>query len=877
MPAVPRSRTKTNAPREARPSSLRSYAKNTLLFALCLVLGGLAVRLLRGVGDEAPRTGPVRDVARDDSERWLEKAFSTPVAAASLSGFVRDQTGNAIASARVCASCADCSLTDPPPASCVVSNGQGAYALSAEARGGVIISASAEHFATGQANGALPVLTDGTARTGLDITLQRDGARLAGTVVDALGGPVAGARVWTTRYERGVQPGVEVLTDEEGQFELWVAPGSQEVHAGAEGYASKSLVRVAPAEALKLVLTPASGVRGRVVLSGTDTPVAGVEVRARPALGGAPRAAPGLSDEDGEFVLNGLEPGLYSLVAEGESHRGGSRTELEIGLAEVIPEVTVEVVPAVSLIGQLSIGNEGKPCQRGTVSLGAPSATNATMVKGTLSDEDANPDPSSVPTTLANIEVDGKVRFKGLTRGRYQAVLHCLGHVLAEGPELIDVRDKNIEVSWKLTSGIGLTVHVVDQAGRAQPGIMVELLMTRSTSKAPPLGMALQSDPRGRVEVSRTLYPGVYTVQPLGGASAAPVTVELCEGMEHKEVTLTLEGSAAILVSAQDGAQQALDGLYVAARKADPAPPGAKPLGLIAALGTRAIALGAGRYRIGPLAADAYVVELRDGTNAPVLATGPHGTRIELAAGQELQVEARLPVTTRVQGTVSDETGQPAANVWVSASPELAAAASVREPHAMLLPERTRVITDHEGAFALEGLVEGARYRFDAKQPFGAEATLRNIALGESVRIVLPATGSIAGVVVDEQGKALPGFYLQATHGETGAVRLGRVAGPDGRFRVERVPAGAITLSVTDMKAADGEHKLSLRAGEQLDGVRLTVAAAPAELAQPSGTDVTRPLPGATSGPTEQPPAVLGRSAPSGARAMTEGTVSSAH
>lgn len=867
MPAARRSPTKTNVSRESRSSSLRGYAKNTLVFALCLVLGGLSVRLLRGAGDEAPRTGVVRDVARDESEHWLKNDFTTPVAPAALSGFVRDQAGAAIASARVCASCADCSLTDPPPATCTVSNERGEYALSAQARGGVIISASAALFAVGQANDGVPVSTDGTARSGLDITLQRSGARLAGTVVDALGGPVGAARVWTTRYERGVLPGIEVSTDEEGHFELWVSPGSQELHASAEGYASKSIIRVAPAEAITMVLTPASGVRGRVVLAGTDTPVAGVEVRARPALGGAPRAAPGLSDEDGEFVLNGLEPGLYSLAAEGESHRGGSRTELEIGLAEVVPEVTVEVVPAVSLIGRLSIGNDGKPCQRGTVSLGAPSATNATMVKGALSDDDANADPNSVPTTLANIEVDGKVRFKGLTRGRYQAVLHCQGHVLAEGPELIDVRDKNIEVDWKLKAGIGLTVHVVDQAGKSLPGTTIELLMTRSTSKAPPLGMALMSDARGQVEVGRILYPGVYTVQPLGGASAAPVTVELREGTEHKEVTLTLEGSASIVIVAHNAAQQAVDGLYIAARGADPVPPGAPPLGLIAALGTRAVSLGAGRYRVGPLAAGAYIVELRDGTNAPVLASGPQGARIELARGQELQLDVRLPATTRVSGTVVDESDQPAANVWVSASPEQSAASNSREPHAMLLPERARVITDDEGAFSLEGLVQGPRFRIDAKQPFGAEAAVRNIAADTSVRIVLPATGSIAGVVVDEQGKALPGFYLQATHTETGAVRLGRVVGAGGQFRVERVPAGAITVSVNDMKAADGEHKLSLRAGEHLEGVRLTVAAAPAELAQPAAADVTGRVSGATSGPNEQTPAVLGRSTAEGAQA----------
>lgn len=857
MPAARRSPTKTTVSRDSRSSRLRGYAKNVVVFAACLVLGGLTVRLLRGAGDEAPRTGLVRDVARDESEHWLKNQFATPVAPAALTGLVRDQAGSAVASARVCASCADCSLTDPPPATCTVSNERGEYALSAQARGGVIISASAATFPLGQANEGLPVLTDGTAHAGLDITLQRDGSRLAGTVVDALGGPVGAARVWTTRYERGVLPGIEVSTDEEGHFELWVSPGSQELHASAEGYANKSIIRVAPAESITMVLTPASGVRGRVVLAGTDTPVPGVEVRAHPALGGAPRAAPGTSDEDGEFVLSGLEPGLYSLAAEGESHRGGSRTELEIGLAEVVPEVTVEVVPAVSLIGTLSIGDEGKPCQRGTVSLGAPSATNATMVKGTLSDDDANADPRSVPTTLANIEVGGKVRFKGLTRGRYQAVLHCQGHVLADGPELIDVRDKNVEVSWKLRPGIGLTVHVVDESGKALPGTVVELLMTRSTSKAPPLGMALLSDAHGQVEVSRTLYPGVYTVQPLGGASATPVTVELSEGTEHKEVTLTLEGSASIVIAAHDAAQQAVDGLYVAARRAEPAAAGAQPLGLIAALGTRAVSLGAGRYRVGPLAAGAYTVEVRDGTNAPILATGPHGTRIEVTGGQELRLDVRLPATTRILGTVVDESGQPAANVWVSASPEQPAAANTREPHAMLLPERTRVITDHEGAFSLEGLVAGARYRLDAKQEFGAEAAVRNVAADATARIVLPATGSIAGVVVDAQGKPLPGFYLQATHIETGAVRLGRVVGTGGQFRVERVPAGAITISVNDMKAADGEHKLSLRAGEQLEGVRLTVAAAPVELAPSGATDVVPPASAANSGPNAQQPGVL--------------------
>jgi hypothetical protein len=61
------------------------------------------------------------------------------------------------------------------------------------------------------------------------------------------------------------------------------------------------------------------------------------------------------------------------------------------------------------------------------------------------------------------------------------------------------------------------------------------------------------------------------------------------------------------------------------------------------------------------------------------------------------------------------------------------------------------------------------------------------------VRFVLPASATVAGVLVDPRGVPMPFAPVSAQHPETRIARS-TVSGPDGSFSLERIPAGRVQL-----------------------------------------------------------------------------------
>jgi hypothetical protein len=289
---------------------------------------------------------------------------------ASLAGSVRAKKGEPIAGARVCASDLALEAMSAPAPTCVDTDEKGAYRVAGLAPGGYALTAEAKGFIPSAEDGKRIVLGSGESKSGIDILLEEGGAKLAGIVLDATGGPIPGATVRVTRVTPPARS-LGVISDRDGRFALWVTPGPITIVGEAFGYASARLLRTAPSSAVVLTLTPGSNISGDVVTTSDETPVANVVVRAVPAGGWAsPMHPSGTSNADGAFTVHGLEPGEYSLVAEGVGWRGASSSPLAIGLAESLDHVRLHVSPAVFVSGKVVLRSSGEPCQQGSVTLG---------------------------------------------------------------------------------------------------------------------------------------------------------------------------------------------------------------------------------------------------------------------------------------------------------------------------------------------------------------------------------------------------------------------------------------------------------------------------------------------------------------------------
>jgi hypothetical protein len=216
-----------------------------------------------------------------------------------------------VADALICASCVACEATSAPAAQCTRSQKDGAYAFSDLPVGGYFIAASAAGYAPGEAHAGAPIYLRGQeSLSDVDIVLEKGGARVNGSVVDATGGPVAHARVRAIRLQ-SPRLSLDLVTDADGHFELWVQPGFIALSAEAEGYARAIQRTTAPTE-VELRLVPGGSIEGVVVSASDKLPLAAVDVRAAPPENPQLAMACGsLSDERGHFRIEGLEPGAY--------------------------------------------------------------------------------------------------------------------------------------------------------------------------------------------------------------------------------------------------------------------------------------------------------------------------------------------------------------------------------------------------------------------------------------------------------------------------------------------------------------------------------------------------------------------------------------
>jgi hypothetical protein len=628
-----------------RSRAARQGAVPRVMGALILTLAAVSGSLWRRAQPPASTVpgSRVAGVSRSPEPRSSALQHPTlPVEAAAqrarllISGVVQSTSGAPLAHASVCALHASepCCGAE----SCVLSDRAGRFELDARRADEALLVASAE--------GYLPVRRRlSEEATAVVLTLEPGGSRVTGSVVDASGGPIARALVLAEAP--GDPRSAIALSSAGGGFSITVPPGPILLTARAEGYSQPSLEVVAPTDHVQLVMSAAGSIAGRVLTEATRRSVSGVAVTAYNSNGllAAPRSA--VTDEHGDFRLERLPPGAYSLVAASAQWRSSERsTVLDFAGQEV---VELLVSPATRLTGSVKVN--GSSCGLGSVLLDGPT------------------------TAALPVNAEGRVEFLGVLPGAYRVHVSCAS-ALDQDDEL-QIGLEAVMREWDLDQGLRLTGVATNASATPLAGVQVQVdpvgeLGSRGS-------VACTSDARGAFDCSG-LQPGEYECQlrENGIERSDSVRVSLVEGSLPAPVFLRSKPAASLHVRVEGSAALQLDALTVLAR-----PKGKSPL-------------------VAERKGDSFVLEALPLGRYDVLLDPevPGASRsIELRTADAVVELALSGVESRaLSGRVVDESGSGVPDVWLRVSGDSLYGAVRPAPP---------VMSDADGSFTVPGLLPG--------------------------------------------------------------------------------------------------------------------------------------------------------------------------
>ncbi len=553
----------------------------------------------------------------------------------------------------------------------------------------------------------------------LEIALGPCDAALFGTVSDASGGPVAGARLQRLPAftNASIPGGVGTEADENGAYELCVErfwPGTVRVSVSADGYGAVAFFGMVLGRVkVNFSLVPEATIVGHVVRDDTGEPVPGAYVYVLPGMMRSESTAwrGTFTDAGGHFRIDQVAPGRHRIFARAEgmvASRVGTSVTVEAG--QTTAEIEIRMEGGATLSGVALEG--GKPAAGARVAAVSPDGTRS--AGSAISQKDGSFVLTEVP--------HGQIQFNAWP---YDVV----------SPKSFQVErnrydDVVLEVE-QLGSIVGQVVH----GGQPVAGARIE----PRGPNTPEVGNAF-TDARGRFEL-RGLQPGPWVIfandQANGRFGQAPATVQLERG-KTEEVTIDLQYGASIAgkVVDQDGkpvpgvavefSHTARDDVGVAVTSVD---------GTFRA----ATMTGGGQYR---------TVVRRHQNSRETLppASGTDFPLITLADGDAevtgVVIAVRLDRLS-IEGRVVNTSGSPMPDTRVTA----AAADGSHPPRFFRFIQYATAVTDVDGHFAITDLSRGT-YALQARAPSGAEVVATGIRAGRRDAVVtLPAPGTIEGTV----------------------------------------------------------------------------------------------------------------------------------
>ena len=490
-----------------------------------------------------------------------------------IRGTVVNEEMKPISGARVCTVCPNCDIVNSPSGHCTLTQRTGQYILANISAGTLMFSATASGYLTKLVTHKPPLeLTSGDTIEDFDIVLKRHSPNLSGRVLDATGGPIAGAKIQVAESKYYVHIIADFVTDENGFFEAAIDSSKPvTILASADGYAPSLAFRQLPSSNVQFFLTPGSTIEGMVVDAKTGEGVPGVDVRAVGEFAAA-LTPPTTSDTHGRFTLLGLEPGTYRVSGEGPHERGQASSLVRIRLAEYVDGVTIPVHRGALIRGQVLIGDSNRPCEEGYVTLGPEtpiSLIHRVESESTRMASDISTDQleTQLPEIRATIGTKGEVQLRGVPPGHYFVTLDCRSNIYQSGPITLDVKSEDQIVTWRVRSGLSLLVFVKDAHGYPIPNAPMSL--TYPSASGHMVSMPLSVDSYGQAHLTENLFPGRYIIHPDPVLEVEPVEVELKSSDDTRRVEIIVPGDAKLQVRVQDPNGKPIDQVLVQARPLD--------------------------------------------------------------------------------------------------------------------------------------------------------------------------------------------------------------------------------------------------------------------------------------------------------------------
>lgn len=810
----------SNDPRRRSDHPQPAPPRGKLLVVLACVLACvLAVVLVWWQRDPSEPSVPVDDEVAKQRQTGRSSMFDehadgplVGLAAqpkASITGTVRTRGGGPIAGARVCVGAASHELRGlPDRPACTTSTADGGYRLDGLWPVAVNVDASAaEHRPQRWRQPGAWMLWDpqlrlrpGQLREGVDFELEAGGTKISGVVVDISGGEIEGALVSTWPGNFRDEPQVPVLTDVEGRFELWSAPGMNRVYAQADGYAEGNVQTWSPSAQVEILLTPESILVGYVVHAQTGEPLPDVMVATQEEQYRS-RAPSDRTDAEGRFRIAGLRPGTFKPIVRDDGFYGVAELSVHLGLGEVSEPIEIRAHPAALVEARIVEAGTDRGCGGCFVQLVRADTARPIFARG---------------------DEQGRVSVRGLLPGSYEVRLECMGMVEADEPPTLVVGNESLtDVTWEVRAGQAIRGVVVDAAGEPVEAATV----AASMAEQPREGRAHKTHSRTLADGSFELAglpPSTYVLNVQADRpEPEPLHVTLEPGSDRNDVRIELPAVAVIEGRVIDERGVGIASVNVSAT----------PLGTWRGVQTRTD--DGGRFVLEHVQPGAVrVVADSDRWGQPLRAPGStdddeQGTVVEAIAGQRASVDLVVAsLAGRIRGVVKDAHGVAVSDAFVEASrmSDSAVDNTARDLEDLRAGGGSRPsLTDVDGSFVIEGLASG-HYMVLAQRRGGGEAIAENVEAGSSTGVLLTIVenGALAGRVTGMDGVAPERFAVTAKDEAQGLSYQDEYFRTEGRWELRELPAGTYELTA---HATVGvvTTTVELASSARVDGIELVL------------------------------------------------------